>query len=160
MIKKVAAFLLIVLFGLAVGIALRVVFPSYFVGDGLELPRDTPHTASELVALTRGDHPGVTVTAPTGHSIFFSATGSLNDADKAVSQAIRAAISANNGKFATIVNGASYRLSAIRSGVLGLTAGIVTALISLLVAPQRRRLASAVRGRARTGANSTTRATA
>src|SRR5690242_16404946 len=97
MLKKVMAVVLLGFLGLAAGFAFGVLFPSYEVGDVIVLPAHSPYSASDLVRMTRGDHPGVLVTAHR-RVISFSATGSLRDADRAVTLANRAVIAANEGK--------------------------------------------------------------
>ncbi len=122
---------------LVAGFELDRVFPSnYQVGDELVLPVDSPHSAAELVRMTRDDHPGVRVDSA-ARSISFSATGSLGDADRAVTLANRAVIAANNGKVQTTLPDMPVRAPSGRYALLCLLAGLSAAL-GFLVPPKSR----------------------
>jgi hypothetical protein len=122
---------------LVAGFELDTFFPSnYQVGDAVVLPANSPHSAADLVRMTRDDYPGVRVDYA-GRSISFSATGSLGDADKAVDRANRAVIAANNGKIKTMVHGMSVRVPSGRYALLCLLAGLSAAL-GFLVPPRSR----------------------
>ncbi len=143
MLKRVAAVALLGFLGLVVGVVFDVVFPSsYEVADALVLPAHSPHSASDLVSMTRNDHPGVLVVAHGGRGIFFSATGSLGDADRAVTLANRAVIAANEGKVKAKVYGTAARRPTVRYGLPGLLAGLGAAL-GFLVPPRWRVTATA-----------------
>ena len=123
--------------GLVAGFELDRFFPSnYQVGDELWLPVDSPHSAVDLVRMTRDDHPGVRVDYA-GRSIYFSATGSLVDADKAVYLANRAVIAANNGKVQTWMPNMPGRVPSGKYAPLCLLAELSAAL-GFLVPPRSR----------------------
>ena len=122
--------------GLTAGIAFGVPFPSYDVDGGLVLPPHSPHSVSELVRMTRDDHPGVRVDGH-GRYIEFSATGSLSGAWRAVSQATREVIAANNGKVKGFEYGRAERIPLSGYGLFGFLAGLGTAL-GFLVPPRWR----------------------
>jgi hypothetical protein len=141
-VKKVATVMLLGIVGLVVGGAFDMVFPSnYVVADALILPAHSPHSASDLVRMTSGDHPGVFVDAH-GRAIDFSATGSLGDAGKAVTLANRAVVAANDGKVKTWFHGLTERAPTVKYALLGLLAGVGAAL-GFLVPPKWRVTASA-----------------
>jgi hypothetical protein len=128
--------------GLVVGGVFDVLFPSnYEVADALMLPADSPHSASDLVTMTRDDHPGVLIVAHGGR-FYFSATGSLGDAVTAVTLANRAVIAANDGKVKTWFHGRTVRGPTVKYALLGLLAGLGAAL-GFLVPPKWRVTASA-----------------
>src|SRR5262245_16882897 len=123
---------------LVAGFELDRFFPSnYQVGDELVLPVDGPHSAADLVMMTRDDHPGVSVEGA-GRSISFSATGSLDDAGKALDQGNKAVIAANNGKFQTWLPDMTLPAPSGRYILLCLIAEMSAAL-GFLVPPRSRR---------------------
>lgn len=136
MLKRVMVIVLLGFLGLTAGAAFGVLFPRYEVDDALVLPAHSPHSASDLVIMTRDDHPGVLVTAH-GRAISFSATGSLGDADRAVTLANRAVIAANEGKVKARVYGSAGRQPLGRYALIGLLAGLGAAL-GFLVPPKWR----------------------
>lgn len=141
-VKKVAVVMLIGFLGLVVGGVFDVIFPSnYEVADALILPVHSPHSASDLVRMTRDDHPGVSVGAH-GRVIDFSATGSLGEAGRAVTLANRAVIEANDGKVKAWFHGLTGRRPTVKYTLLGFLAGLGAAL-GFLVPPKWRITASA-----------------
>jgi hypothetical protein len=138
--KTVAAVLLLGFLGLTAGVVFDGLFPSnYQVGDALVLSAHSPHSAPDLLSMTRDDHPGVLVVAH-GRSITFSATGSLGAADRAVSLANRAVIAANNGKVKARLYGTASPAGG-RYTLMGLLAGLSAALGFLV--PSRSRVTAA-----------------
>ena len=124
--------------GVMTGIAVDVLFPtSYEFGDTLVLPAHSPHSASDLVRTTRDDHPGVLVIAHGARHIEFSATGSLGVTNRAMTLAKKAVIAANDGKVKTWFPDLTVRRPTVRYTLLGLLAGLGTAL-GFLVPPLSR----------------------
>jgi hypothetical protein len=131
--------MIVVLLGylcLAVDVTLNVPFSGYEVGDALQLPANSPHSASDLVRMTRDDHPGVLVEAHR-RTISFSARGSLDDADRAVNLANRAVIAANDGKVKARVSGSAVPTPLGIDVLFGVLAGLSAAL-GFLVPPRSR----------------------
>jgi hypothetical protein len=138
MLKRATLVVLLGFLGLTAGVTFDMFFPSsYEVDDALVLPAHSPHSAADLVSMTRDDHPGVLVVAHGAHHIEFSATGSLGDADRAVTLANRAVILANEGKVKARVYGAAIRQPGGRYALIGLLAGLGAAL-GFLVPPRWR----------------------
>ena len=73
--------------------------------------------------------------------IFFSATGSLGDADRAVNLANKAVVAANEGKVKARELGSAARVPAARYALIGLLVGIGAAL-GFLVPPRSRVMAA------------------
>ncbi len=138
MLKKVMAVMLLGFLGLTAGVAVGVLFPRYEVGDVLLLPAHSPHSASELVIMTQDGHPGVRVVAYFARHIDFSATGSLASAERAVNQASKKIIAANDGKVKRMSPGYAVQLGLAGYGLKGLLAGLGTALGFLM--PSRSRM--------------------
>jgi hypothetical protein len=158
-VKRIVVVVLLGCVGLTAGVVFGTLFPSYdvtrySVPAGLLLPVDSPHSAADLVRMTRDDHPGVRVIAYGGRCqgcrwlkrhIGFYATGSLGSTERAVHLAIREVIAANDGKVERAWLGEILRLPPRRYGlsgygIIGLLAGISAALGFLL--PPRSRLAA------------------
>jgi len=156
MLRRVMVVVLLGCLGLTSGVTLGTLFPSYdgaryHVPAGLLLPANSPHSASELVIMTRDNHPGVRVIAFGGHCqgcrwlkrhIGFDATGSLSTTEQAVDLAIREVIAANDGKVERTWPGEIFRLPPRHYGLsgyvlLGLLAGLSAAL-GFLVPPRSR----------------------
>ena len=100
MLKKVAFVGVLALVGLVAGIAitglggLRVE-----IGSTLYLPaHNSPHTSSELVAMTRGHHPGAQVWGQ-WRGITIEASGSFVDAEDAMRMAYGEIVASNDRKF-------------------------------------------------------------
>jgi len=128
---------LLVFLGPVIGLRVDMFFPSnVYVADELVLPAASPHSASELARMTRADHQDVRVDAYKG-SLSFSATGSPDDAYRAVNLANKAVIVANNGKIKARIFGTTPRVPSGRYALIGLLAGIGAA-IGFLVPPKRR----------------------
>jgi hypothetical protein len=142
MVKKAAAVVLLGFFGLVAGVAFGLVFPRYQVDYGLLLPANSPHTAPDLVRITRGDLPGVSVTAPSQRIISFSATGSIRSTDRAVNLASKEVIAANDGKIQRGMISNPGQVPPDIDGLKGFLVGLVAALI-FLVPPWQRIAASA-----------------
>jgi hypothetical protein len=125
------------------GVAFAVLFPRYEIGAGLVQPANSPHSAPELVIMTRDDHPGVIVDGR-GRFIEFSATsGSLSGRWRAVNQATRAVVAANNGNVKATHGFAAQLPLAGLYGLFGFLAGLGTALGFLL--PLRSRVTAELR---------------
>jgi hypothetical protein len=154
MLRRVMVVMLLGCVGLTAGVAFGTLFPSYdgaryYVAAGLLLPANSPHSASELVIMTRDDHPGVRVIAYGGRCrgcrwlkrhIGFDATGSLSSTERAVHLAIREVIAANDGKVERTWPGEILQLPPRRYGLsgyglIGLLAGLSAAL-GFLVPPR------------------------
>jgi hypothetical protein len=155
-VKRIVVVVLLGCVGLTAGVVFGTLFPSYDVTRydvpaGLLLPANSPHSASELVIMTRDDHPGVRVIAYGGRCqgcrwlrrhIGFDATGSLGSTERAVHLAIREVIAVNDGKVDRTWPGEILRLPPRRYGLsgyglIGLLAGISAAL-GFLVPPRSR----------------------
>ncbi len=156
MLKKLAFVGVLALVGLVGGIAitglggLRVE-----IGSTLYLPaRNSPHTSAELVAMTRGHHPGAQVWAQ-GRSISIRAAGSFTDAELAMRAAYGELVASNDRKFKSYYPDFADQVGftwgdRFRNGLLGLLAGISVA-IGFLVPPTRLRLVSVQPSRCRCG---------
>jgi hypothetical protein len=138
MLRKVMAIVLLTFLGLIAGFVFGLLFPSYEVGDALLLPAHSPHSAWDLVRMTRDVHPGVRVVAYGARHVSFSATGSLARADRAVNLANKEVIAANDGKVKSMFYGLAAPFSPVGDGLKGFLAGLGAALGFLL--PPRSRL--------------------
>ncbi len=99
MLKKAAIVVLLGILGLVVGYASTWLGGHYYyVGTKLWLARDTPYTSHELMAMTRGHHPGAVVWAD-GSAVDIMATGSIDGAEHAVREAFEKVVVANDRKF-------------------------------------------------------------
>ena len=136
-LTKVMAVVLLGFLGLTAGIAVGVLFPRYEVGGGLRLPAHSPHSAPDLVNMTRNDHPGVSVVAYGERNIGFSTTDSISSADRAVNLAYKELVAANDGKIKRVFYGLAAPLGPDADGLKGLLAGLGTAL-GFLVPPRSR----------------------
>ncbi len=135
-LKTVRVVVLLGFLGLIAGYAFGVLFPRYDVEYVIQMPAHSPHSASDLVRMTRDEHPGVRVVAFRG-GVDFSASGSLGSADRAVSLAARKVIAANNGQVKRSFISNPGRLLPTSYLLRGLLAGLGTAL-GLLVPPRSR----------------------
>ncbi len=134
MLKRVLAVVLLGFLGLITGYAFGVLFPQFDVEYAIKLPAHSPHSASDLVRMTRDEHPGARVVAFRG-GIDFSATGNLGSADRAVNMAARKVILANDGKVKrSLISNPGQEIPASYL-VRGLLAGLGTAL-GFLVPPR------------------------
>ena len=103
-----------------------------------------------MVAMTRGEHPGVRVLAAGGRVVTVSASGSLMGSANAVGAATRELIGYAGGKVMTI-GSAGHALmrplgNAVHYGAVGLLAGIGAGL-GFVVPPRRRVTTSPARFR-------------
>ncbi len=80
-LKRVVVVVLLGLVGLTAGVTYGMLFPSNEIGETLVLTADSPHSASDLVTITRDYHPGVRAVAHGRRVIDLSVTGSLSDGD-------------------------------------------------------------------------------
>jgi hypothetical protein len=146
-VTRIVVVVLLGCVGVTAGVVFGTLFPSYDVTRydvpaGLLLPANSPHSASELVIMTRDDHPGVRVIAYDERHIGFFATGSLGSTERAVHLAIREVIAANDGKVERTWPGEILGLRPRRYdltgyGLIGLLAGISAAL-GFFVPPRSR----------------------
>ena len=96
--RKVAIVVLLGLVGLVIGVkATSLGGPRYEAFAQLDLPAHS-HEAPALVAMTKGQHPGVRVSAAGGRSVEVSANGSLYGSADAVGAAARELIAHAHGK--------------------------------------------------------------
>jgi len=137
-LKRVLVVVLLGFLGLAAGMAFGAVFPRYQVDYAILLPAHSPHSASDLVRMTRDDHPGVRVVDYRLNVVEFSAIGSLASAERAVNLAARDVIAANDGKVKTrfISNPGQIPQPAFYA-LIGLLAGVGIAL-GFVVPPKSR----------------------
>jgi hypothetical protein len=144
MLQRLAFVGALALVGLVAGIAitglggLRVE-----IGSTLYLPaHNSPHTSSELVAMTRGHHPGAQVWAH-GRGITIHASGSFAGAEHAMRVAYGEIVASNDRKFKSYYPDFADQVgftwgNRFHNGLLGLLAGTGAAL-GLLV-PSRSRV--------------------
>jgi hypothetical protein len=140
--KKVAAVLLLGILGFVVGYASTWLGGHrYYIGTTLWLPRHSPHSAADLVAMTWGRHPGAQVRAD-GQEVNIEATGTILGADHAMRVAYKEVVAANDGKFRFLPYYAHFadQLGLVwgnpmHRGLLGLAAGLSAAL-GFLVPPR------------------------
>jgi hypothetical protein len=116
----------------------------YYIGTTLWLPRHSPHSAKDLVAMTSGRHPGAQVRAAGGNKISIAATGTIRGADEAMRVAYKEVIAANDRKFQFLPYYAHFADqleltwgNPMHRGLVGLLAGISVAL-GVLVPPRSR----------------------
>ena len=144
MLKKAAIVVLLGILGLVVGYASTWLGGHYYyVGTKLWLARDTPYTSHELMAMTRGHHPGAVVWAD-GSAVDIMATGSIDGAEHAVREAFEKVVVANDRKFQFLPYDAHFADqmgltwgNPVHRGLIGLLAGISVAL-GFLVPPRSR----------------------
>ncbi len=144
MIKRVVFVVLLGLAGLVVGVlATSLGGPSYNASGEISLPAHSRESASDLVAMVKGQHPGVRVIPAGSRVIYVSVNGSLNGSANAYGAAVRDLLSHAHGKVFTIGR-AGHALvrttlgNPVHYGLLGLLAGLSAAL-GFLVPPRSRR---------------------
>src|SRR5262245_18658101 len=144
MLKRIVAVVLLGTLGLIVGFA--VTYSGgyrYKVVSTLVLPtRNSPHSAADLVALTRGHHPGAHVLALSRrNSIRIYATGTFERVEHAMERTYRELVASNDHKFQSYFPsyGGAWQdgLARRNYGFLGMLAGISVAL-GLVVPPRSR----------------------
>lgn len=88
--KRVMVVVLLGFLGLVVGSKVTSLGgPSYNASGWMQLPAQSRESAAVLVAMVRGQYPGVRITATGGRSIYVSANGSLMGSWNAVGAAVR-----------------------------------------------------------------------
>jgi hypothetical protein len=122
--KKASAVVLLGFLGFVVAIAYGMLFPSYhlngfYVSAGLLLPADSPFKASDLMLMTRDEHPGVRIVAYDDLHIGFFAAGNLGNAETAVHLAVREVIAANDGEAERTWDALVFRRPPARNGLSG-----------------------------------------
>jgi ABC-type molybdate transport system substrate-binding protein len=146
MIKRVMVVVLLGFLGLVVGSSVTSLGgPSYSASGWMRLPAHSRESAADLVAMVRGQHPGVRVSAAGGRSIYVSANGSLTGSWNAVAATVQELIGHADGKVSYLGSGghALIRTSLgnpVHYGAVGLLAGLGAGLGFLL--PPRSRLSA------------------
>jgi hypothetical protein len=144
MLKRIAIMALLGTLGLAVGYASTWLGGHrYYIGTTLWLPRNSPHSAKDLVVMTSGHHPGAQVRAD-GQEVNIEATGTILGADHAMRVAYKEVVAANDRKFRFLPYYAHFADQLeltwgdpVHRGLVGLLAGISAAL-GFLVPPRSR----------------------
>ena len=144
MLRRFAIIALLGILGLSVGyVSTWLGGHRYYIGTTLWLPRNSPHSAKELVAMTSGRHPGAQVRAD-GQEVNIEATGTILGADEAMRVAYREVVAANVRKFRFLPYYAHFADQLeltwgdpVHRGLVGLFAGISVAL-GFLVPPKSR----------------------
>jgi hypothetical protein len=139
--KKVTIVVLLGLVGLVVGVKVTSLGgPRYEAFEQLTLPHS--HEAPALVAMTKGQHPGVRVRADGGRFVLVSANGSLNGSASAVGAATRELMRHAHGKVWRIGSAGHAEMrplgDPVHYGAVGLLAGLGAGLG--FVMPARRRM--------------------
>ena len=140
MLKKVAIVGVLAVLGMVVGFA-ATLLGGYRVeiGSTLTLPANSPHSSSDLAAMTRGHHPGAQVWAH-GRAITIHATGSFVEAEHAMRVAYGEIVASNDrkikGYYPDFADQIGFAWGNPRhNGGLGMLAGISVAL-GVLVPPR------------------------
>jgi hypothetical protein len=142
MLRRLAIVVLLGVAGLAVGVAMTAIGGHRYNASGeLSLPANSRESAPDLVAMVRGQHPGVRVIAAGDRVIYVSANGSLTGSANAAEAAVRELIGLTNGR-ASFAGGGEHALirttlgNRVHYGAVGLLAGIGAGLG--FVFPRRR----------------------
>jgi hypothetical protein len=142
--RRLAIVVLLGLAGLVLGVTVTPLGgPRYSAVYVMWLPAHSRESATDLVAMVRGQHPGVRVIAGRGSRVIYvSANGSLTGSANAVGAAIRKLVGHTDGKVGG-VGSAGHALvrttlgNRVHYGAVGLLAGIGLAL-GLLVPSKSR----------------------
>lgn len=140
--KKIMTVVLLGLVGLVIGAKVTSLGgPRYEAFEQLTLPANS-HQAPTLVAMTRGQHPDVKVSAAGGRSIEVSANGSHYGAANEVEKATRELLVRAHGKVHTLGSFGHTEMrplgNPVHYGAIGLLAGLGAGLG--IVVPIRRRV--------------------
>src|SRR5262245_60490275 len=140
--RKIAIVALLGLVGLVVGVRVTSLGGlRYEAFEQLTLPTHS-HEAPDLVAMTRGQHPGVRVLAAGGRVVLVSASGNLMGSANAVGAATRELIGHAHSKVTTIGSAGHAMMRPLGNpahyGAVGLLAGLGAGIG--LVVPFRRRV--------------------
>ena len=135
MLKRVMVVVLLGFLGLVVGVmATSRGGPEYNASGELVLPAHSQQSATDLVAMVKGQHPGVRVIPAGSRIIYVSANGSLQGSANAVQAAVRELVSRAHGKVVDFVGRAGHRLirttlgNPVHYGAVGLLTGMSAAL--------------------------------
>jgi len=145
-LKRVMMVVLLGFVGLIVGVMVTPLGgPSYNASGEIWLPAHSRESATDLVSMVKGQHPGVRVIPAGSRSIYVSVNGSLNGSANAYDAAVRDLLGHVHGKVHT-VGTAGHALirttlgNPVHYGAIGLLAGLSAALGFLV--PPRSRLTS------------------
>ncbi|MDR2986604.1 MAG: hypothetical protein LBV34_17375 [Nocardiopsaceae bacterium] len=143
MLKRVMVVVLLGCVGLVVGVMVTSLGgPSYNASGEISLPAHSRESAADLVAMVKGQHPGVRVIPAGSRTIYVSVNGSLNGSANAYAAAVRELLGHVHGKVDAIGRAGHALISTtlgnpVHYGAVGLLAGLSAAL-GFLVPPKSR----------------------
>jgi hypothetical protein len=143
MLRRVMVVVLLGFVGMVVGVMVTPLGgPSYNASGEIWLSAHSWQSASDLVAMVKGQHPGVRVIPAGSRTIYVSVNGSLNGSAKAYGAAVRELLGHAQGKVDAMgrVGHALIRTplgNRVHYGLVGLLAGLSAAL-GFLIPPRSR----------------------
>ena len=142
--KRVMVVVLLGFVGLVVGVMVTPLGgPSYNASGEIWLPAHSRESATDLVAMVKGQHPGVRVIPAGSRTIYVSVNGSLNGSANAYAAAVRELLGHVHGKVVDAMGRTGHALirtplgNPVHYGAVGLLAGLGAA-IGFLVPPRSR----------------------